>query len=90
VDGGVRLSVHVIPRAKTTAIAGTRGDALLVRLSAPPVDDAANHELTTFIASRLGLPGRAVRIVSGDRSRRKVLEIAGASVAACHRAGLAP
>ena len=83
-DGaGVILAIHVIPRARTTEIAGTRagadGEALLVRLNAPPVDGAANDALVAFLAQRLQLPRRAVQIVAGERGRRKRVAIAGVS-----------
>lgn len=78
---GVLLAVRVIPRAKKTALAGTRpgedGDALLVRLAAPPVEGAANDALVTFLAARLQVPRRAVRIVGGERGRRKRVMVAG-------------
>jgi uncharacterized protein (TIGR00251 family) len=74
---GVLLAVRVIPRAKKTDVAGTRDDALLVRLAAPPVDGAANDALVGFLAARLHVPRRAVRIVSGERGRRKRVVIAG-------------
>jgi uncharacterized protein (TIGR00251 family) len=86
VSGGVRLTVRVIPRARTTALAGVRDDALLVRLAAPPVDEAANRDLVAFLAAALGVPVRTVRIVSGDRSRRKVVEIGGVSEERCRGA----
>jgi uncharacterized protein (TIGR00251 family) len=81
-DGaGVILAIHVIPRARKTEIAGTRagadGEALLVRLNAPPVDDAANDALVAFLAERLQLPRRAVQIAAGERGRRKRVAIAG-------------
>ena len=69
--------VHVAPRAGRTEIAGRHGDAIRVRVAAPPVDGAANDELTRFIAERLGVPRQAVAIVSGVTSRRKIVEIAG-------------
>ena len=82
---GVFLAVRVIPRAKKTDIAGTRpdvdGDALLVRLSAPPVDGAANDALVEFLAARLNVPRRDVRIVAGERGRRKRVAIAGMTAA---------
>lgn len=84
--GGVRLSVHVIPRARATAVTGTRDGALVVRVTAPPVDDAANRELTAFLARTLGVSGHAVRLLSGGRSRRKVVEVSGVDEAACRRA----
>ena len=74
------LAVRVIPRAKKTDVAGTRDDALLVRLAAPPVDGAANDALVAFLAARLHVPRRAVRIVSGERGRRKRVMIVGVTV----------
>jgi uncharacterized protein (TIGR00251 family) len=71
------IDVRVIPRAGKSGIAGTRGDALLVRLNAPPVDGAANAELIKVVAEALGVPKRAVSIVSGERSRRKRVRIEG-------------
>jgi uncharacterized protein YggU (UPF0235/DUF167 family) len=62
-------------------VAGTRGGAILVRLAAPPVEGAANEALIALIAESLGIARRAVRIVSGDRSRRKRLAVAGVSPA---------
>jgi uncharacterized protein len=78
---GVVIDVRVIPRAGRSAIAGTRDGALLVRLSAAPVDNAANAELIDVIANALGVPRRAVSIAAGERSRRKTLLIAGTSAA---------
>ena len=71
------IDVRVIPRAGKSGIAGTRGDALLVRLNAPPVDGAANAELIEVLADALGVPKRAVSIVSGERSRHKRVRIEG-------------
>jgi uncharacterized protein (TIGR00251 family) len=74
---GVDLVVRVIPRASRSAVAGTRGDALLVRLQAPPVDGAANAELVRVLAAALDVPPRAVSIVAGARARLKRVSIAG-------------
>jgi uncharacterized protein (TIGR00251 family) len=71
------VDVRVIPRARKTEYAGERDGALLVRLAAPPVEGAANDALVEFLAAALGLPRRAVRIVSGERSRRKRVAIDG-------------
>jgi uncharacterized protein (TIGR00251 family) len=62
-------------------VAGVHGAALKVRLHAPPVDGAANEELVKFLARSLGVARRAVRIVAGQTSRSKVVEIEGVSVA---------
>jgi hypothetical protein len=80
-DGAV-IAVRVIPRAGKSAIAGIRDGAVLVRLSAPPVDGAANAELIEVMAGALGVPKRAITITSGEASRRKTLLIAGVSAAA--------
>ena len=76
------LTLHIQPGAKKTEVAGLHGDALKIRLAAPPVDGKANAALVEFIAERLGLAKSAVVLKSGQTSRRKVLEVAasGASV----------
>ena len=79
--GGVLIDVRVIPRAGTSGLAGTRGDALLVRLNAPPVEGAANKALVELLARELGVAKRAVTMVSGERSRQKRVRVEGISVA---------
>ena len=81
-DGRITLTLHIQPGAKKTECAGRHGDALKIRLAAPPVDGKANAALVGFIAETLGLPKSVVTLKSGQTSRRKVLEIAGADVAA--------
>ena len=76
------LSIRVIPRAKKSEIAGTRDGAVLVRLTAPPVDNAANEELVELIASQLNVPKRAVMIASGERGRLKRITVEGIETAA--------
>jgi uncharacterized protein (TIGR00251 family) len=73
----VRISVYVQPRASKTEIAGMHGDALKIRLTAPPVDNAANAALIEFIAGKLGIPKGSVRVAAGATGRRKIVEIAG-------------
>jgi len=76
---GVTFAVRVIPRAGRTGAAGTRGDALLVRLAAPPVEGAANDALVAFLARAFDRPRRDVHIVSGQSSRDKRVAIDGLS-----------
>jgi uncharacterized protein (TIGR00251 family) len=76
---GVRLTLHVQPRASRTEAAGRHGDALKVRLAAPPVDGAANEALVRFLAERLEVPRSAIRIESGARARAKVVAVDGIS-----------
>jgi uncharacterized protein len=83
----VRFKVHVQPRASRTEIVGVHGAALKVRLHSPPVDGAANEELVTFLAKTLGVSKRAVRIVSGQSSRGKTVEVEGVSPASVDALG---
>ena len=78
---GVTFAVRVVPRAGRTAIAGLRGDALLIRLAAAPVDGAANEALIACLASVVDRPKRDVSIVSGQASRDKRIAIAGVTAA---------
>ena len=72
-DGGVFVRVHVQPRASRSEVVGLHGDALKVRLRAPPVDGAANDELLRFMAESLGIRREKVTLVSGATSRAKRL-----------------
>ena len=78
--------MHVVPRARSTAVAGRHGDALKIRLAAPPVDGAANDELVRFLAERLAVPRSAVTIAAGRSGRRKTVRIAGVETANALRA----
>lgn len=78
---GVRLQVQVQPRAARTELVGLLGDALKVRLAAPPVEGAANEALVRWLAGVLKVPRASVVIASGVSSRRKVVLVEGASVA---------
>jgi uncharacterized protein (TIGR00251 family) len=79
--GGVLITVHAQPGAKRAEVVGTHGDALKVRIAAPPIEGRANDALTEFFADRLGVPRRAVTLVSGESSRRKRLRVEGIGVA---------
>ena len=74
-DGLVSFAVRVVPRAPRTAIDGLRNGAILIRLSAPPVDGAANDALIAFLASVLDCPRRHIRLVSGEKSRDKRIAV---------------
>ena len=74
---GVTLRVRVVPRAGRTGVAGTRADALLVRLAAAPVDGAANDALIAFLSELFDRPRRDIILVSGHTSRDKRVNIAG-------------
>jgi len=74
-----RIEVYVQPRAAKTELAGMHDGRIKIRLAAPPVDGAANAELTAFIAQQLGIAKSKVRVVAGATSRRKVVEVDDAS-----------
>lgn len=76
---GVRIPVYVAPRASRTQITGFHEGAVKIRLAAPPVDGAANDELTQFLAKFFGAPKTSVSIVGGQTSKRKIVLIAGLS-----------
>ena len=75
-DGAV-LTVHVQPKAARTACAGIHGEAVKIRIAAPPVGGAANRELIRFLADELSLPAAAVRIESGGAGRYKRVRLDG-------------
>jgi uncharacterized protein (TIGR00251 family) len=75
-DGGAVLRLHVQPNAKRSEFAGEHGDALKLRLAAPPVDGKANAALCTFLAEFCSLPKSSVALVSGDSSRTKRVRLA--------------
>ena len=76
---GVILTVHIQPKASTTECVGIHGDAIKIRVAAPPVDGAANDELIQFIARRLSIPTASVRIHSGASGRHKRVLVKGAN-----------
>lgn len=76
-EGGQRLilTLHIQPGAKRTEAVGLHGDALKIRLAAPPVEGAANTALLEFLAMIFSVPLRQVILKHGVKSRRKVVEI---------------
>jgi uncharacterized protein (TIGR00251 family) len=77
--------VRVQPRASRTELAGRHGDALKVRIAAPPVDGAANEALVRFLADRLDVSRSAVQVEAGATGRTKVVAVTGIGVAAAMR-----
>ncbi len=71
--------MHVQPKAARTEYVGLHGEALKVRVAAPPAEGAANEELCRFLAATFGLPRRAVEISSGATGRRKRVLLRGVS-----------
>jgi hypothetical protein len=75
--GSVSFAVRVQPRASKDEVAGVMDGALKIRLRAPAVEDRANQALCAFLAELLKRPKSAVRLLSGERSRSKCVEIHG-------------
>ncbi len=73
----VVLSLHIQPGAKRTEVAGEHGEALKIRLGAPPVDGKANDALIAFLAERLGVPKARVILEAGQTSRSKRVRVVG-------------
>lgn len=84
-DAGITIDIRVIPRARRSEIGGIRDDRLIVRLAAPPVDGAANQALITFLSDLLERPRRSVRLLAGETSRSKRVEIQGMTLDAARR-----
>ncbi len=78
---GLTLRVRVQPRASRNALGGEREGALVVRLTAPPVDGRANEALVRILADALGVAPSAVRLVRGDSGRDKLVAIGGIDAA---------
>jgi len=75
-QGALVLALHVQPGARHSEFAGVHGEAVKIRLAAPPVDGKANAELLRFLAGCFGVSSRQVSIVRGETSRRKTVRVA--------------
>lgn len=80
-DGALWLQVKAQPRARKNGIAGTVGNELKVRITAPPVDSAANEALVIWLAARIGCPRRQITLTRGSTSPHKVFRIDGVDAA---------
>ncbi len=75
------LAVKAIPNAPRSEVVGWLGDALKIKIHAPPLEGRANAALCEFLADTLGLPRRAVTVLRGDTSRQKTLRVDGLTLA---------
>ncbi len=73
----IAVNFYVQPRASKTEVAGRHGDAIKIRVKAPPVDGAANEEVIRFLAKRFRVSRKSVELVSGSTSRHKQIAIQG-------------
>lgn len=76
-ENGFQFAVRVQPRASRNAVEAIREGRLVVRVTAPPVDDAANEAVVLVLARALDIPRRAVQIVTGHTSRQKTVMVTG-------------
>ena len=79
--GSCTIAIKAIPNAPRSQVVGWLGEALKVKVHAPPVEGRANEVLCEFLADELDLPRRAVTVLRGDTSRQKVLRIDGLTLA---------
>lgn len=77
IKGGVRLEVSVQPRSSRNQVVGEQNDTLKIKLTAPPVEGEANAALVDFLANYLNLPRRDIKLIKGETSRHKIVEIIG-------------
>ena len=80
VSGGVQFPVRIQPRASSSGVVGVHGDALKVRVTAPPVDGSANEMLVKVLAATFGVPAKAITILSGATSRTKLVRVEGVTL----------
>jgi uncharacterized protein len=79
-DGVITLTLYVQPGAKRSEVAGLHGEALKIRLAAPPLDGRANIALLRFIADAMDVPLRNVELRQGEQSRHKTVQVTGSRI----------
>ena len=80
IDGGIEVRLHIQPRAKQSGIVGIHNKSLKVKITAPPVDDAANRAIIDYFSNLLGIAKSNIKIASGMKSKEKSLQIKGVSL----------
>ena len=80
VDGGTTIALRLVPRAAATKLGGLHGQAVKLRVAAPPVDGKANDVALQFLAEVLGVRGGEIALVRGEKSRSKVVRVNGLDV----------
>ena len=76
-DRGVAFRIRVLPRSSKCELAGLHGDALKIRITAPPVEGAANAHLVRFLAEEFGVPASRVEVIAGHAGREKRVRVTG-------------
>ena len=85
-EEGVTFAIRVLPRSSKCALAGLQGDALKIRITAPPVEGRANEECVRFLASLFNVKKVRIAIEAGHKSKNKRVSIAGWTSADVHAA----
>jgi uncharacterized protein (TIGR00251 family) len=85
-EASITLKVRLHPRAARDGIDGMHGDALKVKVTAPPVEGRANKAVKKLLAGQLRIAPSQIEIIAGERSREKVLRISGISRAEMEKA----
>lgn len=73
----IRLNLYIQPGAKSTEISGLHDGALKIRLNAPPIEGRANEALIKYLAKCFDVPSKQIKLIRGEKSRRKTFEITG-------------
>ena len=76
-EHGIILHVHVVPRSAKSEVSGVQGDALKLKITAPPVEGQANAECIRFLSNVLGIKKKQVKILGGHKSKKKTVAIEG-------------
>jgi uncharacterized protein (TIGR00251 family) len=85
-----RLKLRIVPNAKRDEMVGEYGDAVKIKVAAPAVEGKANEALLEFVAEKLHIHRRDITLISGEKSRDKLIEIAGLDAAEARERLLSP
>jgi uncharacterized protein (TIGR00251 family) len=85
-EAAITFTVHLQPRASRDGIDGLHGDALKVRVTSPPLEGKANKALKKLLAEHLGIAPAQIEIITGERSRKKLVRVSGISRAEVEKA----
>ena len=79
-NGNLILTLYIQPGAKSSEVIGLHGDALKIKLASPPIDGKANKALLQFIAAQFDIPLRQIKLIHGEKSRHKTVELLGCTM----------
>ena len=79
-NGHLILHLWIQPGAKHSQVIGLHGDALKIKLASPPIDGRANATLLQFLATQFTISLKQIKLIRGEKSRRKVVEITGCTI----------